>query len=190
MENSGKIENAGSELSTAAERKVVFADAGPEVDLMFSGERRRRIEDLGEFSIHYGDPEGAGDYLQRVRQAHAIMIGGPASFPSEALRRAEDLEVISFTGRGVATYVDLDVAAAQGVTVCISPGAAESTVAEHAGGADAGLRPPHPPTRPRRARRRLESRPFPPSSCRARTWAFWAAARSPSTLPSWRGGWA
>ena len=132
MENSGNTERAGRELSRAEERKVVFADAGPEVDLMFSGERRNRIEKLGEFSIHYGDPEGAEDYLQRVRKAHAIMIGGPASFPSEAMRRAVDLEVISFTGRGVATYVDLEAAATQRVTVCISPGAAESTVAEHA----------------------------------------------------------
>lgn len=132
MENQGNMANAGRELSSAAERKVVFADAGPEVDLMFTGERLRRVVKLGKFGIYYGDPEGAEDYLQRVRGAHAIMIGGPAEFPSEALRQAEDLEVISFTGRGVATYVELDVAASLGVTVCISPGAAESTVAEHA----------------------------------------------------------
>ena len=84
---------------------------------MFTGERRRRMEELGDFSIHYGGPEDAGDYLQRVRGAHAIMIGGPADFPSEALRQAEDLEVISFTGRGVATYVDLEVAASLGFRV-------------------------------------------------------------------------
>ena len=132
MENTGKTENDGRGISSAAERKVVFADAGPEVDLMFTGERRRRMEELGDFSIHYGDPEGAEDYLQRVRGAHAIMIGGPASLPAEVMVQAENLEVISFTGRGVATYVDLGAAASQGVTVCISPGAAESTVAEHA----------------------------------------------------------
>ena len=42
------------------------------------------------------------------------------------------LEVISFTGRGAATYVALDVANELGITVTIAPGAAETTDAEHA----------------------------------------------------------
>ena len=56
---------------------------------MFAGERRRRIEELGDFRIYYGDPESDEDYLRRVRQAHAIMIGGPASLPAEVMVQAE-----------------------------------------------------------------------------------------------------
>ena len=113
-------------------KKIAFADAGPEVDGVLVGERLRRIEALGQFQIHYGDPESDEEYLRRISDADALLIGGPRSLPVEVMRQATNLELISFTGRGVATYVDLSEAASQGVTVCIAPGAAESTVAEHA----------------------------------------------------------
>ena len=112
-------------------RKLIFADAGPEVDVVLVGPRRQRLEDLGEFTIHYGDPESDEEYLKRVLGAHAMMIGGPCVFPADVMRQAKDLEVISFTGRGAATYIDLAVAKELGITVCIAPGAAETTVAEH-----------------------------------------------------------
>jgi D-3-phosphoglycerate dehydrogenase len=112
-------------------RKLIFADAGPEVDVVLVGERRQRLEALGDFRIHYGDPESAEEYLERTRGADAMMIGGPCVFPAEVMRQV-NLEVISFTGRGAATYVDFAVANELGITVCIAPGAAEATVAEHA----------------------------------------------------------
>ena len=113
-------------------RKLIFADAGPEVDVVLVGERRQRLEALGQFVIHYEDPKSDEEYLQRVQGVDAMMIGGPCVFPADVMRQAKNLEVISFTGRGAATYVDLAVADELGVTVCIAPGAAEATVAEHA----------------------------------------------------------
>lgn len=113
-------------------KKLIFADAGPEVDVVLVGERRQRLDALGDFKIHYDDPQSDEEYLERVTDVHAMMIGGPCVFPAEVMRQAKDLEVISFTGRGAATYVDLEVANELGITVTIAPGAAETTVAEHA----------------------------------------------------------
>ena len=120
------------EQTETKSKKIAFVDAGPEVDGVLEGERMKRIEALGQFQIHYGHPESDEDYLRRVRDADALLIGGPRSLSVDVMRQATNLELISFTGRGVASYVDLDAAAEQGITVCIAPGAAESTVAEHA----------------------------------------------------------
>ncbi len=125
------LQDLGSPM--VEKKRIILVDAGPEADVVFaSSDRRRRLEELGEFEICYGDPDTSEEYLRRARPAHAILIGGPTPFPVDIMRQARALEVISFTGRGVDTYVDLAAAAAQGITVCNSPGALEPTVAEHA----------------------------------------------------------
>lgn len=117
----------------AEKKRIIFVDAGPEVDVVFAdSDHRQRIEELGAFEICYGDPGTDEEYLKRAQHADAILIGGPAPFPVDIMRQTKALEVISFTGRGVDTYVDLAAATAQGITVCNAPGALELTVAEHA----------------------------------------------------------
>jgi hypothetical protein len=69
-------------------KRIIFVDAGPETAVVFaSSDRRRRLEELGEFEICYGDPDTGEEYLKRARPANAILIGGPSSNPVPRSRR-------------------------------------------------------------------------------------------------------
>jgi D-3-phosphoglycerate dehydrogenase len=112
----------------AGRRRIVYPDAEDSLAELFTGGRLARLEALGEFAVHYGRPADQADFLARMAEAHAVLLGW--GLPVEALRAAQNLEIISFIGMGVANFVDLDEAAHLGITVTNTPSAAES-VAEH-----------------------------------------------------------
>ena len=111
-------------------RNIVYPDAGADLARLIVGERLARLETLGRFEVHQGRPVDAQDFVARIGDAHAVLLGW--DIPVDAMRRAPNLEVISFTGTGAADFVDLEEATRLGITVTNTPGYAANTVAEHA----------------------------------------------------------
>ena len=110
--------------------KIVYPDAGENLDDELSEESRRRLDGLGGLAVHYGRPESDEDYLRRIGGARAILLGW--DLPATVMLAAPALELVVFTGIGAARFVDLPRAAEKGVTVCNCPGYSDNTVAEHA----------------------------------------------------------
>ena len=110
--------------------KTVYPDAGENLDEELSEASRRKLDALGGLVVHYGRPESDEQYLRRIGDAQAILLGW--DLPSEVMLAAPALEIVVFTGIGAARFVDLPKAAAKGITVCNCPGYSDNTVAEHA----------------------------------------------------------
>ncbi len=112
----------------ADRRLIAYPDAEDTVSELFTGARLARLEALGRFEIAYGRPTAPEDFLAHMSEAHALLLGW--NLPVEVLRKAANLEVVSFIGMGVGNFVDLGEAARLGITVCRTESAAEA-VAEH-----------------------------------------------------------
>ena len=110
--------------------KIVYPDAGENLDEELSEASRQRLDALGGLAVHYGRPEGHEAYLRRIGDARAVLLGW--DLPAEVMLAAPALELVVFTGIGAARFVDLPAAAAKGITVCNCPGYSDNTVAEHA----------------------------------------------------------
>ena len=123
------VGSAGKE-TMAEDRLIVYPDAEPDMMNMFAGERLARLEAVGRFQVIPGRPADHAEYIERLAGAAGIILGW--DLPTPVLQQAPDLEVIAFAGIGVGTFVELDVAVAQGITVCNTPGYADNAVAEHA----------------------------------------------------------
>jgi phosphoglycerate dehydrogenase-like enzyme len=112
-------------------RRIVYPDADETVLPYFAGERRRRLERLGDFQIYTGFPASAEVFAERLAGANAVFLGGTVAMADAALETAPALEVISVCAVGAGGFVDLAGAAARGVTVCNAPDATVNTVAEY-----------------------------------------------------------
>ena len=77
---------------------IVFADADPPMMPLMVGKRLARVEALGAFAVHEGQPDNTADYEERIADATAIMIGW--DLPVEVMRKAPRLEAISYLGTG------------------------------------------------------------------------------------------
>ena len=108
---------------------IVYPDADEETVKIFSSGLADCINKFGNFKIFEGTPSNDIEFLNRIRNAEAIILGW--SLPSEVMLAAKRLKLIVFTGVGVANFVDLNIAKNQGLTVCNTPGYANQTVAEH-----------------------------------------------------------
>lgn len=108
---------------------IVYPDAPEHFDAMLDESRRARLGAIGKFSYFEGPATDADEFLGRIVDAHAIILGW--GLPAGVLERATHLELISFTGIGVGNFVDLRRASARNVTVTNTPGYADVTVAEH-----------------------------------------------------------
>lgn len=108
---------------------IVFPDADPAekglLDALF-----HRLENIGEFRLYYGKPDTTAAYVNRIKDANAVLLGW--DMPAEVMKAAEQLQIISFSGIGVAKFVDLDEAKKRSVVVSNCPGYSDSTVAEQA----------------------------------------------------------
>lgn len=108
---------------------VVVPDGDPEANELI----RRALAASGhEFEVewHTDVPGSVDEWVHRTSRADAIILSW--GLPTEVLRRAERLQVISFCGTGVSDHVDLTVAAEHGVTVLPVRGYGDNAVAEHA----------------------------------------------------------
>ena len=69
--------------------------------------------------------------LPRVVGDHDIAIDDHSYMPTDLVRQCKSLKHIVFLGTGASSYVDLDAAAARGITVHVVPGYGSRAVAEH-----------------------------------------------------------
>ena len=109
-------------------RHIVYPDAEEFMAELFTGERLTRLENLGKFTAYYGAPPTTEEYIERIGGANGVISGMGLS--NEVLRAVGQLEIVSFCGLGAATFLDLDEAARQGITVTYTLSTAE-TIAEH-----------------------------------------------------------
>ena len=109
-------------------RKIVYPDAEESLSALFSGKRLARLEALGEFEIFYGTRPDDETFIERIGDAAAVISGWGLS--NAVLAAASHLEVISFTGLGASTFIDLNETARRNITVTHTLSAA-SSVAEH-----------------------------------------------------------
>ena len=117
-------------MTTKSRPQIVYPDAGEDARDILVGQRLQCLRDAGEFRVHYGRPQSHEEYVERIEGCSAILLGW--DLPGEVMTSSTDLEVVSFTGIGVAKFVDLDMARERGITVCNCPGYSDNTVAEHA----------------------------------------------------------
>jgi len=107
---------------------IVYPDAEEHLASVFTGERLARLESLGEFSVYYGERPSTAEFIERIGNANAILSGWGLN--NDVLRAVNNLKIISFVGLGASTFIDLQQAAQQGITVTYTLSTAE-TIAEH-----------------------------------------------------------
>jgi phosphoglycerate dehydrogenase-like enzyme len=81
------------------------------------------------FTYFDNRPADDDDFLDRLEDADGALV--LFTVPNDVLKRAETLKVISWHGTGVRQFIDVDFAAAQGVTVCNVREYGANAVAEH-----------------------------------------------------------
>jgi len=109
-------------------RKIVYPDADADSVEILSGERLAKLQSLGEFIIYPDAPVDDETFIARLAGANAAISGWGLS--NRVLAALPDLEVISFTGLGVSTFIDIAEARRRNITVTHTLSAA-STIAEH-----------------------------------------------------------
>ena len=108
---------------------IIYPDAPEHFDSMLDDDRRLYLGTIGKFSYFEGPATDADEFLDRIAEALAIILGW--GLPAGVIERATHLKLISFTGIGVGNFVDLQRARARNITVTNTPGYADVTVAEH-----------------------------------------------------------
>ena len=110
-------------------RKIVYPDADEKSAQLITGSRLARLESLGEFEMYCDEHPDDAAFIERLADADAAISGWGLS--NAVLAALPKLEVISFTGLGASTFIDIAEAARRNITVTHALSAAE-TVAEHA----------------------------------------------------------
>ena len=85
---------------------------------------------LPPLELHLGDPDPSE--LPALLAGYTGVLNGHTQMSAETLAACPDLKVIVFLGTGVASYVDMDAAAARGIAVHHIAGYGDRTIAEHA----------------------------------------------------------
>ena len=111
-------------------RIIVYPDADPDENSVLNEVGVDRLAAHGALRVHHGVPQSHEEYLSRIKDANALIVGW--SLPAEVMANAPHLELVTFTGTGASDYIDLPAARTQGITVCNCPGYADTAVAEHA----------------------------------------------------------
>lgn len=109
---------------------IVYPDANQHISDLMTGARLARVQEAGRFTAHVGRPENDRQFIERIGDANALMLGW--GLPAEVMMAAPNLELVAFVGIGAGNFVDLPRAVERGITVCNTPGYADDTVAEHA----------------------------------------------------------
>lgn len=109
--------------------RIVYPDADLAHVELLQGRFKSRLDAIGASQLFEGQPDNDDEWIMRIGDADAIFLGW--ALPDRALESAPNLELIAFSGIGVANHVNLGLARDKGVTVTNSPGYADDTVAEH-----------------------------------------------------------
>lgn len=107
---------------------IVYPDADENMTSVFTGERLARLESFGKFTVYYGERPTTAEFVERIGNANAVLSGWGMN--NDVLRATSNLEVLSFSGYGASTFIDLEAAAKLGITVTNTLSTAE-TIAEH-----------------------------------------------------------
>ena len=109
-------------------RKIVYPDAGESSAGFLSGNRLAKLQGLGEFEIFVDDQPDDEVFIERLADANAAISGWGLS--NAVLAALPKLEVVSFTGLGASTFIDIAEASRRNITVTHTLSAA-ATIAEH-----------------------------------------------------------
>jgi D-3-phosphoglycerate dehydrogenase len=82
-------------------------------------------------ALKEGSVDNEAGLIERCKEADAILLGW-AKVTRGVMEACPNLKIVSFTGIGVADYVDLAAAKERGIHVANTPGYGDRTVAEHA----------------------------------------------------------
>jgi D-3-phosphoglycerate dehydrogenase len=110
--------------------RIVYPDANRHMGELMTGSRLEKVQRAGQFTAHIGRPESDRQFIERIGDANALMLGW--GLPVDVMKAAPNLELIAFVGIGAGNFVDLHAAVDRGITICNTPGYADDTVAEHA----------------------------------------------------------
>lgn len=109
---------------------IVYPDANQHIADLMAGARLERVQEAGRFTAHLGRPQDDAQFIARIGDARALMLGW--GLPVDVMMAAPNLELVAFVGIGAGNFVDVEAAVERGITVCNTPGYADNTVAEHA----------------------------------------------------------
>jgi len=112
------------------EARIVYPDANENIGELITGARRARLDALGGIAVHTGRPADVADFVARIGDARAIILGW--DIPTQVMREAPNVEVITFLGIGAAKFIDFGEAARLGITIANTPASSVNAVAEHA----------------------------------------------------------
>jgi D-3-phosphoglycerate dehydrogenase len=107
---------------------ISYPDASPDMAALLQGWKLPADVTL---ALEMGSVDNEALLIERCRQADAILLGW-AKVSRAVMEACPHLKVVSFTGIGVADYVDLAAAQERGIRVANTPGYGDRTVAEHA----------------------------------------------------------
>lgn len=106
---------------------IVYVDCSP-----FMQELLAECDVPAAFRAHVGKPDTAR--LAEVLAGATVALDSNTRFEAEVFERCPQLRSIVFLGSGAKNYIDLDAAAAAGVTVHTIKGYGDRSIAEHSFG--------------------------------------------------------
>ena len=110
---------------------IVLPDGDPHMAALLSRpDFAARLDRLGGARLHADLPEDDDELIARIGDAAVVILGAYLTGP--VLRRLPNLRLVSFTGTGAATFVDLPAAAECGIAVANVARYGDAAVAEHA----------------------------------------------------------
>jgi D-3-phosphoglycerate dehydrogenase len=110
---------------------IVLPDGDPHMAALLSRpDFAARLDRLGGARLHADLPSGDDELIARIGDATVVILGAYLTGP--VLRRLPNLRLVSFTGTGAATFVDLPAAADCGIAVANVARYGDAAVAEHA----------------------------------------------------------
>jgi D-3-phosphoglycerate dehydrogenase / 2-oxoglutarate reductase len=110
---------------------IVLPDGDPHMAaLLTRPDFAARLDRLGGARLHADLPSGDDELSARIGDATVVILGAYLTGP--VLRRLPKLRLVSFTGTGAATFVDLPAAADCGIAVANVARYGDAAVAEHA----------------------------------------------------------
>jgi D-3-phosphoglycerate dehydrogenase len=111
--------------------RLVCPDGEPQYRSLLDPEQLERLEtDRHELAWFDRLPDSVDGWIERLRDAEGVLLLW--RLPPGVLSACPTVQVVSFVGTGVETYVDLEEAQATDVTVCNVPRYGANAVAEHA----------------------------------------------------------
>jgi phosphoglycerate dehydrogenase-like enzyme len=110
---------------------IVLPDGDPHMAALLSRpDFAARLDRLGGARLHADLPRDDEELIARIGDATVVILGAYLTGP--VLRRLPALKLVSFTGTGAATFVDLPTAAERGIAVANVAHYGDAAVAEHA----------------------------------------------------------